>query len=131
MTIPVSPINPAHYRGAHGVQVIELIRLLPFSLGNAIKYVYRFEGKANPAEDLEKALWYVADFVKHPETCSAPWHAVEAKAAEVLEGCPPWEAEACRSVLHLYKVVKTGNERHLSHEAGLVESMLQEKLSLY
>lgn len=60
--VPVSPINPAHYRQGKW-EVIELIEdyRMDFVLGNATKYIAR-AGKKEPdklIEDLNKALWYL------------------------------------------------------------------------
>ena len=54
------PINPDHYR-RHGIELIDLIEHMPFSRGNAVKYLVR-AGHKNPAtelEDLRKAAWYL------------------------------------------------------------------------
>lgn len=53
--------SPAHYHKDSGVEVIAAIEAwgLGFSLGNAIKYIARAEHKANAAEDLAKARWYL------------------------------------------------------------------------
>ena len=61
----LSPVHPAHYR-SNNHQLIEIIRHLPFNIGNSLKYVYRFEQKGRPAEDLRKALWYINDFLSFP-----------------------------------------------------------------
>lgn len=58
-------INPNYYRNPDGIQIIELIRHLPFSLGNAVKYIYRCRSKENRTQDLEKALWYIQDHKKN------------------------------------------------------------------
>nr|DAS09006.1 MAG TPA: nucelotide kinase [Caudoviricetes sp.] len=52
-------INPNHYK-TRKHECIEFTRLLNFNLGNAFKYIWRFEHK-NGKEDLEKALWYLRD----------------------------------------------------------------------
>lgn len=53
-----NPINPNHYKSrAH--ECIEFTRHMPFTLGNAFKYVFRYTEK-NGVEDLDKALWYIA-----------------------------------------------------------------------
>lgn len=61
--------HPKHYEGYTGkVECIEFTRLMPFSLGNAFKYIWRAGKKGGPAkeiEDLEKALWYLNDHQKH------------------------------------------------------------------
>ena len=57
------PVNhPQHYT-AHpsGIEVIELTRRLPFGPGNAVKYVLRRDQKGRAIEDIDKALWYLAD----------------------------------------------------------------------
>ena len=52
--------HPPHYAAnASGLEVIEVTEKMNFNLGNAYKYVARFEKKNNPVEDLEKAKWYL------------------------------------------------------------------------
>ena len=52
--------HPPHYT-AHpsGVECIEITEHMGFNLGNAIKYIWRADLKADALEDLRKALWYV------------------------------------------------------------------------
>ena len=57
--------HPKHYDNGT-VECIDWIeeRLSPeefkgYLLGNALKYVYRYEGKGKPVEDLRKAQWYL------------------------------------------------------------------------
>lgn len=52
-------INPRHYK-AHksGTECIDITEHLPFNLGNAIKYIFRRDLKANATEDMRKAVWY-------------------------------------------------------------------------
>lgn len=49
--------HPSHYTSGP-FECIELTSRYPFLGGNAIKYVYRWQGK-NGLEDLRKALWYL------------------------------------------------------------------------
>jgi hypothetical protein len=52
--------HPNHYtQHASGVECIQITEHLSFNLGNAIKYIWRYEDKANPFEDLRKAIWYI------------------------------------------------------------------------
>ena len=57
--------HPAHYGGAdnpyEAIKVIEAWGL-GFCLGNAVKYISRAGKKdgAEPAEDIRKAIWYLA-----------------------------------------------------------------------
>lgn len=57
-------INPMHYRDGFRFtqcECIDLTRELPFSIGNAIKYVWRAGMKDDAEQDLEKAKWYIDD----------------------------------------------------------------------
>jgi hypothetical protein len=51
--------HPPHYTGhPSGVECIDVAEELPFNLGNAFKYVFRYRGKGG-RQDLEKARWYL------------------------------------------------------------------------
>jgi CRISPR/Cas system-associated protein Cas5 (RAMP superfamily) len=62
-------INPNHYKGNGGLQVIDAIEIfeLNFSRGNAVKYIARagkkseqgYDALTKEIEDLEKAAWYI------------------------------------------------------------------------
>ena len=55
------PVNhPAHYT-AHPskVECIEITEHMGFCLGNAMKYIWRADLKADAIEDLQKAVWYI------------------------------------------------------------------------
>jgi hypothetical protein len=58
--------HPQHYT-AHpsGIEVIEITRLLPGNLSNAVKYVCRHKNKGRPVQDLQKAGWYLRDFYQY------------------------------------------------------------------
>jgi hypothetical protein len=50
---------PKHYRDhPSGIECIDVVKGLPFCLGNAVAYVWRHKSKVNPAEDIQKAIWY-------------------------------------------------------------------------
>jgi hypothetical protein len=55
------PINhPQHYVShPSGVECITVTEHFGFNLGNAIKYVWRADLKADALEDLRKAAWYI------------------------------------------------------------------------
>lgn len=63
---PTEAVNhPKHYNGhPSGIECIEIVRHFNFNVGNAIKYLWRCEGKGKHEEDLRKALWYVQDELK-------------------------------------------------------------------
>lgn len=54
------PVNPDHYRRhLSGIECIQITEHMGFCLGNAMKYIWRADLKANPLEDLKKAVWYL------------------------------------------------------------------------
>lgn len=55
------PVEPNHYKSKK-YQCIEFSRHMPFNLGNAFKYVWRYTDK-NGIEDLDKAAWYIRDYL--------------------------------------------------------------------
>jgi hypothetical protein len=52
--------HPLHYNSqGSGIECIDVVEWMGFSLGNAIKYIWRADHKGNAIEDLEKARWYI------------------------------------------------------------------------
>jgi hypothetical protein len=71
--LPEAPVedavsHPSHYT-RFPVEVIELTRHLPFTRGNAVKYIARAGHKdaAKEIEDLKKAIWYIQDDITQLE----------------------------------------------------------------
>jgi hypothetical protein len=62
-----TPVVPAHYQSANGVQPLDVIQAfdLNFCLGNVVKYVCRAGRKDSSAEDLRKALDYLQREMRH------------------------------------------------------------------
>lgn len=54
-------VNHPRHCTAHpsGVECIQITEHMGFRLGNAMKYIWRADLKANPTQDLEKAKWYL------------------------------------------------------------------------
>lgn len=53
--------HPKHYTShPSGIECITITEHMGFNLGNALKYIWRADLKANAVEDLEKAAWYLA-----------------------------------------------------------------------
>lgn len=60
------PVNhPSHYTQG-GIECIEAIKasmthveFLGYLKGNVMKYLWRYENKNNPREDIQKAIWYL------------------------------------------------------------------------
>jgi Protein of unknwon function (DUF3310) len=67
--------HPPHYK-QRCVEALEATRGLGFSLGNAVKYVYRAPFKGHLMEDLEKARFYLKDHTEHRNfhTHQPPYH---------------------------------------------------------
>lgn len=69
------PVNPDHYK-AGGIECIDALEsmMTPEEFkgmlrGNAIKYLWRYNKKGRPNEDLSKADWYLQklrNFLKAP-----------------------------------------------------------------
>ena len=52
--------HPSHYTGhPSGVECITITEHMGFNLGNALKYIWRCDLKADAIEDLRKAAWYI------------------------------------------------------------------------
>ena len=64
--------HPVHYRGAKGIECIDVIEDMPFWKANVIKYVWREDSKGG-LEDLKKAAWYLAREIQRRES-NAPLH---------------------------------------------------------
>lgn len=68
--------NPKHYNShPSGIECIEITRHYCFSIGNAIKYLWRaglkkeqgLDDRQKQIEDLKKAIWYIQDEIKRLE----------------------------------------------------------------
>lgn len=66
--------HPPHYNNGSAVcdkcgdciECIEVTRHMPFNIGNAVKYLWRWQHKGG-LEDLKKARWYLDDQIKQIE----------------------------------------------------------------
>lgn len=60
--------HPIHYNHhPSGVEAIDIIEHMNFCLGNAFKYIFRFNLKGG-LEDIDKAIWYLERQTKNPNT---------------------------------------------------------------
>lgn len=62
--------HPPHYNNS-GIECIEAIYhalgeegFIKYCQGNAMKYLWRFQYKGKPEEDLRKAKWYISKIVE-------------------------------------------------------------------
>ena len=52
--------HPKHYTShPSGVECIQVAEHMSFTLGNALKYIWRADLKGDALEDLRKARWYL------------------------------------------------------------------------
>lgn len=52
--------HPAHYTShPSGLECIQVTEHMGFTLGNAVKYIWRADLKNDAIEDLKKACWYI------------------------------------------------------------------------
>ena len=64
--------HPNYYNLSNGIEVLDIVRDLPFNIGNVVKYVIRagkkkeagLSDKQKQIEDLEKAKFYIEDAIK-------------------------------------------------------------------
>lgn len=62
--------HPLHYNSqGSGIECIDVVEWMGFSLGNAIKYIWRADHKGNAIEDLEKARWYLDREIERRKKC--------------------------------------------------------------
>ena len=58
--------NPSHYQCENAtitIEPIELCEQCGFLLGNALKYLFRYQHKGKPLEDLQKAEYYLKRYL--------------------------------------------------------------------
>jgi hypothetical protein len=62
------PVNhPIHYNShPSGVECIQITEHMSFTIGNAVKYLWRADLK-NGVEDLRKAAWYIQREIERRE----------------------------------------------------------------
>lgn len=61
--------SPARCECGRRIECIDVTRHMNFNIGNAIKYLWRFQHK-NGLEDLKKARWYLDDQIKQMEAAN-------------------------------------------------------------
>lgn len=122
------PINPGHYRIGNQVQVIELIRLMPFSVANAIKYCYRNGNKNDAMEDLKKSLWYLKDYHTHVQQVNLlDENDVLMLSYKTLSGLNDWEKTVCTMIVELFIKCNSGNSANeLYHD---IVQMIENKIA--
>lgn len=117
-------INPNHYK-TRKHECIEFTRLLNFNLGNAFKYIWRFEHK-NGKEDLEKALWYLRDQIENMSVMMNPSPAKYYLMADKAECCG-FEHAHLNALDGVLYAAYTQSYEALSMAINRVEKLIEEK----
>lgn len=91
-------IHPKYYKlHASGIECIQVIEHMPFNIGNAVKYLWRFEDKGGD-EDLRKAIWYIERELSRREgKAGAPQGAGQKRRCPTCFWLSP-EEDSCRNV---------------------------------
>lgn len=114
------PVEPNHYKSKKH-QCIEFSRYMPFNLGNAFKYVWRYTDK-NGTEDLDKAAWYIKDYLancKLKDTISGEEYTV---LMDKLIECD-FTHEQHAVLHHIITFLSNKEERHLNACLILIEAL--------
>jgi hypothetical protein len=53
------------------IECIDVVEHMGFSIGNAVKYLWRSDHKGAPIEDLRKAIWYIQREIARREKSAA------------------------------------------------------------
>ncbi len=56
--------HPARCKCGQGIECIQIAEHFNFNIGNALKYLWRSDLKADAIEDLRKARWYLDREIK-------------------------------------------------------------------
>jgi Protein of unknwon function (DUF3310) len=67
--------HPPHYRHPSGVQCIEITRLCHGNMSAYIQYIWRYDAKGTPEQDLAKARWYMRDTLANGLAQTLPYKA--------------------------------------------------------
>lgn len=114
--------KPPHYRDASGIECKEITchRKMPFSLGNAIKYLYRAGSKDDLLEDLKKAEWYLRVAYLNDERVpkAVKVRLLEVSAVRKTEAGRALNLISRHQVLDAYQVVKSEIEQLESNNEG-------------
>lgn len=114
--------HPRHYTEGFApvtIECIDITRHMPFTVGNAFKYVWRAGKKGGPEktlEDLRKALWYIQDAVQND--CIADYPA----AFAVFSLIPKEDTFRWRALHHLANRLPCAAERTIEEWIEEVEN---------
>lgn len=129
--------HPEHYTSDLGnvnIECIDIARHLPFALGNAVKYIWRAGNKGGPEkalEDLEKAEWYWADWIRTKEHIAFDFDDFT-KKTQILFGVFFKEEDSYATVLDLVQTGILNESISVEHlKRYTISALLSNNLFLY
>lgn len=92
--------HPNHYTGRGiGYECIDITQHQTFCVGNTIKYLWRYQNKGKPLEDLRKARWYAHRAMKRQETVDLEHHHCRIILRRLIETTTGYESAAWYGLL--------------------------------
>lgn len=92
--------HPTHYAGRNiGCECIDIAQFQPFCAGNVIKYLWRYNSKGAPLEDLRKARWYAHKAHTMQETVNLDIGQCKTILRKLLETTSGYESAAWNGIL--------------------------------
>lgn len=92
--------HPTHYTGRNiGYECIDIAQYQPFCAGNVIKYLWRYNSKGTPLEDLRKARWYAHKANMTQETVNLGINPCKTILRKLLETTSGYESAAWVGIL--------------------------------
>ena len=87
--------HPTHYSNRNiGYECIDIAQSQPFCTGNVIKYLWRYNSKGTPLEDLRKARWYAYKAYTMQETVNLDTSQRKTILKRLLETTSGYESAA-------------------------------------
>jgi len=97
VAVHADPINPAHYREhPSGIDCIQITKHENFCIGNAIKYLWRHDKKAEPIQDLKKAIWYIEKEIDRIQNYQLKPEPTLREAADAHKKFDPQDSGPCQ-----------------------------------
>jgi hypothetical protein len=92
--------NPPHYKShPSGVECIQITEHMSFTLGNAMKYIWRADEKGTAIEDLKKAEFYIKREIERREAGDGIESAVQLESDEAQKVVDRMTAQVNRTNL--------------------------------
>lgn len=87
--------HPTHYTGRNiGYECIDIAQCQSFCTGNVIKYLWRYNSKGTPLEDIRKARWYAYKAYRMQETVNLDVSQCKTILQRLLETTSGYESAA-------------------------------------